>query len=533
MPRLGHKKSRLGCRQCKARHVKCDELKPCSNCARHGVPCSLVTWDPHAQGPPPAAATVSGSSSAPGRVKEGLEDAIKPDITSTPSPSTQADHGTYPPKARGELASAMSEESSPSSQSDHFPFLTRFIHRTDQTDSDLWLRDLELMHHWTVAAYDELSQRDDISHAWRIDAPKHAVDHAFFMHEILAFSALHKAHKTPDQRSQYYAYGVHHQDLTIRGIREKLLNVTPYEAPAIVATSTLLTLSVFASTGFELNYPEVPSSQGAIEGILNIFNLMQGMGNVLALAQVHVVNSFLGPIYRESSEAIPSQPMLEELCQRIPAFITFLQSRADLNESERRLYLGLMSSFDPVLKMSMAPCVDNRELRFLFLWPMQLHADFFNLLRQRHAGALAITMFYSTILFASQSRYCFMEGWGKQLMRACYNDLDQDWHAAVQWPASFLHENPTWNLFSSWAQQRHGPGIPLVKPDPVIFAYTPRSTMEISHRPQAKSSPGSRGTQSDTDATFAQQDAASRLRSTQGAGGASYATEPGPPDHGR
>ncbi|OAL05441.1 hypothetical protein IQ06DRAFT_342728 [Phaeosphaeriaceae sp. SRC1lsM3a] len=427
----------------------------------------------------------------------------------------------------------MSEESSPSSQSDHFPFLTRFIHRTEQTESDLWVRDLELMHHWTIDAYLELSQRDDISHAWRVEAPKHAVDHAFFMHEILAFSALHKAHKNPQQRPQYYAYGVHHQDLTIRGIREKLLNVTPHEAPAIVATSTLLTLSVFASTGFELNYPEIPSSQSAIEGILNIFNLMQGMGNVLALAQVHVVNSFIGPIYRDSTEAIPSQPMLEEFCQRIPAFMTFLQSKPDLNEAERRLYLGLMSSFDPVLKMAMAPCVDNRELHFLFLWPMQLQGDFLNLLRQRHAGALAITMFYSTILFASQSRYCFMEGWGNQLMRACYNELDQDWHAAVQWPASFLQQNPTWNLFSSWVEQRHGTGIPLLAPDPATFTYTSRSAMEVSHRPQATNSPGSRGAHSDPDATYAQQDASSRPRITQGPGGVPYSMQPGPPEHGR
>jgi hypothetical protein len=113
-------------------------------------------------------------------------------------------------------------------------------------------------------------------HTWRVDAPQHAVAHTFFMHEILAFAALHKAHKLPEQRAQYYSFGIHHQDLSIRGVREKLLNVTAHEAAAIVATSTLLTLSVFASTGFELNYPEIPSSQGAIEGILNIFNLMQG-----------------------------------------------------------------------------------------------------------------------------------------------------------------------------------------------------------------------------------------------------------------
>lgn len=133
-------------------------------------------------------------------------------------------------------------------------------------------------------------------HTWRVETPKHAVTHTFLMHEILAFSALHKAHTFSEQRAQYYAFGIHHQDLAIRGIRGKLHNVTAHEAAAIVATSTLLTLSVFASTGFELNYPEIPNSQGAIDGILNIFSLMQGMGNVLQLAQAHVLNSFLAPM---------------------------------------------------------------------------------------------------------------------------------------------------------------------------------------------------------------------------------------------
>jgi hypothetical protein len=139
-------------------------------------------------------------------------------------------------------------------------------------------------------------------HTWRVDAPKHAVAHAYLMHEILAFSAFHKAHKLAEQRAEYYSIGIHHQDLAIRGVRGKLHNVTAHEAAAIVATSTLLTLSVFASTGFELAYSEIPNSQGAIDGILNIFSLMQGMGNVLALAQGHVVNSFLAPMFRDPRE---------------------------------------------------------------------------------------------------------------------------------------------------------------------------------------------------------------------------------------
>ncbi|WAO82885.1 C6 zinc finger domain-containing protein [Fusarium falciforme] len=70
--RLGHKKSRNGCLRCKARRVKCDELRPCTNCVRHHVECSLVTSSTAATSAcsPPSVQTASvtaapGSAPAP------------------------------------------------------------------------------------------------------------------------------------------------------------------------------------------------------------------------------------------------------------------------------------------------------------------------------------------------------------------------------------------------------------------------------------------------------------------------------------
>ncbi|KAK3329547.1 hypothetical protein B0H66DRAFT_466031 [Apodospora peruviana] len=41
-PRRSHKKSRAGCRRCKIRKIKCDEVHPrCGNCVKHGVPCDF------------------------------------------------------------------------------------------------------------------------------------------------------------------------------------------------------------------------------------------------------------------------------------------------------------------------------------------------------------------------------------------------------------------------------------------------------------------------------------------------------------
>jgi hypothetical protein len=331
-----------------------------------------------------------------------------------------------------------------------------------------------------------------MQHLWRIVAPQRAVAHPFFMHELLAFAALHKAHMFPEQRAQYYGYGVHHQDLTIRGVRVKLRNVTAEEAPAIFATSTLLTLSVFASTGFELNYPEIHGCSNAIDGILNIFNLMQGMGNVLAIAQVHVVNSFMAPILQDPIDPIASQPMLDEVLHRLPGLTSFFENKSDLSEPEKAVYLKVIANMQPCLQLAQSPYTDNRELRFLFFWPMHLQPDFLNLLRQRYPGALVVVMFYTTMLFASQARYWFMEGWGEQLMKACVDKLGPEWHPAVQWPMSFLTPAPMWNLFQSIAQSRHGHGLVKASVGTTPFStYSSRRPLENRSHTTA-SSPGSR-----------------------------------------
>ncbi|KAF2851537.1 hypothetical protein T440DRAFT_394583 [Plenodomus tracheiphilus IPT5] len=436
MPRLGHKKSRLGCRQCKARHVKCDELKPCSNCARHKVPCSLTNPDSQ-----PSTDGSSGGRSAPTRPKQpATDDTVGKKSSTTSSPSFQIDYVLNPPTVspgQGTSTSAASGDSSPASQPDQFPFLSRFLHRPEVIEADIWVLDLELMHHWSTEAYDGLSMRDDMRHAWRVEAPKHAVTHTFLMHELLAFSALHKVYQNLDQGPCYYACGIHHQDMAIRGIREKLHSVRPSEAAAILATSTLLTLTVFASTGFEAGCPLAVGSNSAVDDILNIFNLMQGMGNVLTIAHQFVMDSFLAPMLCDPQEDIPAQPLLQEIEQQLPALITFVEDKRDLDASERTAYLEAIANFRPALAIASPLKADNRELRFLFNWSLHLKPTFLTYTRQQRSGALVVLGYYATMFFAAE-QYWYLRGWGDRLMRTCCNGVDESWAPAIQWPMSFL-----------------------------------------------------------------------------------------------
>lgn len=190
-------------------------------------------------------------------------------------------------------------------------------------------------------------------------------------------------------------------------------------------------------------------------------------------------------MFQDPKEAIPSQPMLQELVNQLPALISFIQSASDLPESERETYLTVIGHFEPVLQMSMPPRVDNRELRFLFFWPLHLQPDYLTFLRQRHAGALSVLMYYTTLLVASQSRYWFMQGWGEQLLRACYEELKQDWEPCVRWPLSFINHKPTYSLFANLVQSRQSPGTIPQEPDENTSGYPPRRPVEIPYRQYA------------------------------------------------
>ena len=287
---------------------------------------------------------------------------------------------------------------------------------------------------------------------WRVESPKHALVHRFLMHQMLAYSAFHKTYQNPDQAQEYYTLGTHHQDHAIKGLRRQLQNITPYESPAIVASSLLLTLNVFASTGFEALMPGAPD---AIDGISNIFSLMQGMGSLLGMAYAHIVGSFIAPILEHPTDPTPSQPMLAELARHLPLLTAFIQSKSEISEERRAEYLRTIAHMDKTIKLAVPPPVDNRELRFLFIWPLHLEPSFLDDIKHRRPGAIVVLMYYATLMYAAEPLYWFMDGWGNRLMKACYAHIDDSWMPVMKWPGFFLTQDPTFDPYTSKA---HTPG---------------------------------------------------------------------------
>ncbi|KAF1960902.1 hypothetical protein CC80DRAFT_489132 [Byssothecium circinans] len=443
MPRLGHKKSRLGCRQCKARHVKCDENKPCYNCSRHGILCSLV--DPNAAVPVPPLGTATNSiQKRPSKVQ--LVERPKKEPSEDGSSPSQA----LPIESILNPSNASEESNSPQSSPDNFPFLTKFVYRRESVQANLWLKDLELMHHWMTDTADTLSQRDDLKHLWKKLGPKFAIDYTFLMHEILALSALQLALFNPEKHHEYFALGIHHQDHALRGIRKALGNITDANAAPLFGASTLITLSVFASRGQDALRPspdprvQEHEPKDTINDLADIFALIQGMGVVVAAAQMAVINGPFGVIFRDPAHETLSQPMFPQLIERIPNLLHFIEKECDLDEALRRELVAFVALMRDNVLRSMRPCMDNRELRFLFFWPLHLSPNFFNLLRKKSEPALVVLMHWAVILYAAEPRYWFLKGWSDRTIQAISDAVtDPVWRSAIEWPLKFAERHRT------------------------------------------------------------------------------------------
>ncbi|KAL2259973.1 hypothetical protein VTK26DRAFT_6168 [Humicola hyalothermophila] len=176
-PRRSHKKSRTGCRRCKARKIKCDEVHPrCGNCVKHGVPCDFEHPEVLAELRAAAAAAAETPSTPATTVQNGspLNNA------STPASTAHGPSAVRAPLYRAPSTPTISQTTSPA-------------HR---------LLELRLMHQYTAMTCKTFTFTAPVTEdIWKITVPNLAFSGSQHLADaILAVAALHLRSLTPDDK---------------------------------------------------------------------------------------------------------------------------------------------------------------------------------------------------------------------------------------------------------------------------------------------------------------------------------------------
>ncbi|KAF6843735.1 Sterol uptake control protein 2-like protein 1 [Colletotrichum musicola] len=417
--RKPHKKSRTGCLDCRKRRVKCSEERPsCRSCVRRQVACE---YPEETQVPsdetPDVLNEVPQSRPSPG-------DPFFIPNRSRPFPRAVASHTSTPG-----TGSVTSPQTSPS-------VLLNF-----------GIRDLELLHHWTVFTSVNIYKTPGIDSFWQTTLPQIGFQHPFVAHAILSLAALHLAYLDGSQKMACIIEATQHHEVAIAGFHECLANLTDEKSEALLAWSILNLFYVFGVSGHsdsaERNSPRLRKDR--LLGVEWI-PMVRGIDAVLGPYYDALRDGRMKPILHLGNweeldpEELVSDPVDQELCRLRGAWEN--SSDAEIYEQSLlmmrkcRMYTTQFDTMDEQTQM-LYDWGCNRAwagpMAFIHFAPQQ----YFTLLHQRQPPSLVLFAYFGAFLRMLDDHWYF-RGWGKDIVEVVDEFLGSYWRPWIRWPLQLV-----------------------------------------------------------------------------------------------
>ncbi|GAO50525.1 hypothetical protein SAICODRAFT_207734 [Saitoella complicata NRRL Y-17804] len=402
--RRSHRKSRLGCINCKRRHIKCDETKPeCANCYNHMITCDYTVT---------ASASVESPATAVGLPRTGSDNS-QPGRRIILYPFQRSTI----PYARVQTCPSCTSAPAEVLGIPGFSF-----------------SDLQLQHHFITSTALTFSGKDGRSRFWKIDVPKMGHNSPFLLHLILALSALHLAHLHPDRCKSYTAQADHRHTSGLQSVMLSLSNLTADNCDAVWVSSVLLCFISFARGPRPGDYLFFGEAEH-----VSWLTLLRGVRSVIEFKEDQFHSGLLAPIVQ--GEALtPKEP--EEMNslpyrEKMELLREFVISRAT-HDPSLSVYLSavdsLTESFTAICDGIAGTDNNNRFAHILFKWTYSLPPEFSQALEERQVAPLVVLAHFLVLMKHELGEVWIFAGWAEHILSEVYECLCEEDRASIEWP---------------------------------------------------------------------------------------------------
>ncbi|KZL82533.1 upc2 protein [Colletotrichum incanum] len=409
--RRAHRKSRNGCKECKRRHVKCDETRPtCVNCATAERHCSYLDSLP---------ASARSAVSA----QRGLAAGHRP-----ASSGSQTGGGGMGGAISNSVPAAATSPSVTAVVND-------FVMRTDNdrevvspaNGQFFTLEHMRLLHHLetsmgTFMAADEfMKPLVDMNLENALNAP-------YLMDVLLGLSAQHMAELNPSRADHY-----RHQATQLQTRALRLFN----DAKEEISEETCIPMFLFASTlGTHLLCDTLRSYRHDFNAFLDQFawylNLHRGVSTVTGRSW-HIIRESGAKEFIEflettrPSKQAPEVDLLHRMLDQADLGPASLQACRGAAETLRHSYAIYRSISERSTHQSAS----------VMSFGVRVTTGFIDVLKQRRPEALVILAFYAVLLHWCRDFWVFADA-GEFLIRSISAHLGDYWSEWLAFPISVL-----------------------------------------------------------------------------------------------
>ncbi|KAI1418548.1 hypothetical protein F5Y13DRAFT_184190 [Hypoxylon sp. FL1857] len=407
--RRTHTKSRAGCRNCKQRRVKCDELKPiCGNCQRFSIPCDFT--------PIPACSEQREPLliNAPTGRKRGRPRKDWSAISRDAGPRGGAREGSETTASSPDLS---------------------LIKRSSSLQ--LTVDELELLHHYLTDA--QLSQGDKV--LWQVKVPRLAFTHHCALHLLLAISALHLVRLEPSRSEHFKKLADAHHSIGIRQATDLFPQLSKDNCSALYVAAALACCCSFAQE------PSPGNLLVVADGCeVPWLDLLRGVRLIVEnIGLEHVFSGVLAPFPPPQPEDPPPTDALEV------EFVPWEEPLSKLSDlvstaptSTHEVYNSTLGCLSWCFLETFGTCVTPKseiigKFEVIIAWMYRLEDQFVDLLREKQPTALIILAYFAILL--STLEYCwFLEGWAVHISQGIAGVLEPSYQQWLQWPSEQIEK---------------------------------------------------------------------------------------------
>ncbi|KAL5611549.1 uncharacterized protein BROUX77_001705 [Berkeleyomyces rouxiae] len=469
-PRRSHRKSRAGCKRCKLRKIKCDEVHPrCGNCVKHGVACDFESPDiveeilaaitPLTAPTPQTPASVGSADSGPASSSIMLlndspsaalswNQTLDPALLSSPHPVSISINN--PPSPLLSLAAKASVSVINDTMIPTYPSVPGLYKTPTMPELPLGglgpnhrLLDMRLMHHYTTVTSKTLTiSPTTIEQVWMNEVPRLAFSGApYLVDAILAVTALHMRVLGPNDRHLVQASHAYMASSVAQYCKALSEGINETNAEALFLTATLIALQSTATRVFTRDDPgtEASDPSGTYTLPLSWFHAFQGVKAVVASSWPWIRNS------ETVLSVIDAQPALQLDMRTDSAFfgpvLDGLESEVNMDDpAQKEATLQAYHHAASVLNWAHSSSARGAALAF----PASVSKRFVDLIEMRRPRALVLLASFFALLRKFDSIWWLQGVPRREIIGiASLFDRNSPWWKHLEWPLRIaLHEGP-------------------------------------------------------------------------------------------
>ena len=250
------------------------------------------------------------------------------------------------------------------------------------------------------------------------------MEHSGLMHGILAVAALHRSYLDSGGHNRYRSAAIRHQNLSLPYLRSLINNASAENCDALFTLSTFVVLFVFALP----QSPIAPANFDPFKEMIRLIGLVKGVFTVVEMAKEWLLQGPLRTLLLESVWEI-QLAVPEEIGDALNCLIL----RNDMlpqSDSKRTTYGRAIEIMRRTFELLMLNPDDHGMGWF---WVAIMERQYVDFLRAKEPMALVLLAHFGVALHASRS-YWWAGNWGRQLVQAIHDMLDDDWRPWIQWP---------------------------------------------------------------------------------------------------